>query len=395
MRVQVDNLLIFKFIIGEWRKTPGMLIKGIILLIPIISIVGMFSTVFMVEAINQNIFLRNSDYDWIAYFDDKPNHMEESTAHLLSIKHTTIGNIISFSPSLWYRPHTQIELFILDNLYNNDWSQTYFNNKNLHSGSFKNLTSDDDSLGIIVSYNVARSLGKDIGDKVHLLFKTMFIEGPILEEDELPRVIYYPVKIQGILKPFLPIGRGNGLGLVLKNHEFLNFLTDHQETNKTNYQYAIFGSGEQNFTTANEVIYKELQRMSLINGNDYILIMIAFGGVLVVYLLISREIHFILKERMRSIGILLALGSKKETIYKALWIEQIIKIILISAISSIIYKYLIMEKFIGQYINPSFLVVLLASYLAIGLVSMKIVMRGIKTSIRGLSVVDIVSKKLE
>ncbi|MCM8901056.1 hypothetical protein KVG29_07405 [Caldicoprobacter algeriensis] len=385
----MSNAFIFKFILAEWKKNPWFFIKKILLFIPVLSIVGMFSTAAIVPVVNQKSFLNNCTYDWIAYCDEKP----KSGFAFRVMENTTVAHILSTDNALVYRPQTVIDLFIVDehNLY--ELEKSYFNKKNLLYGDMSRLSTSDDSVGIALSYNAAKQLNKKLGDKAHLIIRVRQGIDSAKDSHANLRSTYYPVTIKAILKPF-----EKGIGLVLTNNKFLEFLEKHQLTHEIDYQFVIFGNSEDNHTvSANKIVYKKAQ-LSDVNfslSKNKVLLIIAAMGAVVVYLLINREVKFTINRRLRTIGILLALGATEQTLLKTFWIEQAFIIIVTSIVSSIVYKYLLMEPYIGEYINIKMFVTILLIYAAIGLLSLQIAIRKVKTAMKDPSLPDIISSKPE
>jgi ABC-type antimicrobial peptide transport system permease subunit len=385
----MSNAFIFKFILAEWKKNPWFFIKRMLVFIPVLSIVGMFSTAAIAPSVNQKSFLNNCTYDWIAYCDEKPN----SEFAFRVMENTTVAHIIlSTDDELVYNPITAIDLFIVDehNLYKLE--KSYFNKKNLLYGDLSRLSNSDDSLGIALSYNAAKQLNKKLGDKAHLIIEVRpeMYEFPTLVEY---RSLIYPVTIKAILKPF-----ERGIGLALANDKFLEFLEKHRLTHETDYQFVIFGSSEDKYPApANKIIHRKAQ-LSGVNfslSKNKVLLIIAAMGALVVYLLINREVKFTVNRRLRTIGILLALGITERTLLKTFWFEHALFIIIASFVSTVVYKYLLMELYVGEYINAKMFITMLLTYTLIGLLSLQIAIRKIKTAVKDPSLPDIISNKPE
>lgn len=373
------NAFVSKFLREENKNNPGLFFKSILLFIPVLSIVGMFATAQMVPSINQRSFLRNSTHEWLQYLDDTP---AESDFFFRVMDKATVAHIISTSGGVFYRPSVPIEAFLVETLEPSTWDSSYFNNKNVLDGDLNQLSVVDGKAGLALSYNAAKRLKKQLGDEAALIFQA--------EEEG---VVYYPVTIQAILKPYFT--EYGGLGFVLVDKQFLNFIDKHN----LRYQFVRFGYGEGDFSPSDKVVYKGDQMaaadISILSDQNYVKLIIAAMGGIVVYLLVNREVKFSIYRRLRTIGILSALGATKQTILNIFWVDHAFKIIIASLLAGIFYKYLLMERFLGEYIGLNMWIILVSIYIAVGLLSLKVAMRLVQATIKEFSVPEIISKKPE
>lgn len=371
------NAFIIKYLQAEIKSNSWLFFKAIMLLVPILSIVGMFATAQMVRSINQNSFLKNSGYEWIVYFNDKPTE----PAYFRVIDNATVAHIFSTDGGIFFRPQRSIEVFLAEDLDPRSWENSYFNHKNVLGGALDHLAAVDGSIGLALDFNTAKTLHKKIGDRADFIF-----------ENEQQETVHYPVTIQAILKPYRT--EWGGLGLARIDSTFLNFMSEHG----LDYCFARFGEGEQNFLLPSRVVYKKNQlaaSMPILSQQNMVNLIIAAMGAIVVYLLINREVNFSINRRMRTIGILSALGATIKTIYTTFWVEHTLKIIISALASGIIYKYLLMERFLGEYIGLKMWLILVLIYIFIGLSSLRIGMRKIGAALRDSSVNNVISKKPE
>lgn len=369
------NCLVKRFFVAEIKKHPFSIIKVMLMFIPLMSIIGMFATANLIPLINQKAFLMNSEYEWIAY-TDHDIQLENSFANSDRI---TIATIVSDDGVLVYRPEALIELFVANEYKKETWDESYFNSKNLLQGSYDHLASSNNDLDIALSYNAAKRLNKKIGDSAHLLFFN--------SENE---VIYYPVRIQTILKPF-DSGSG-GIAVAIGNESFNSFL----ESNNLHFRNAFFGTNAPT-DLSGEIIYKGRQINSvssnILSTKNFPNILMAIMGIVVIFLVINREINFFIKNRLRTLGILMALGASEETINSIIWNSQILQVVIASVASGFIYKYFLMEMFVGEYINIATFLLILFIYIAVSLFSIRLAVNKINVSASNYSVIDIISKK--
>ena len=102
--------------------------------------------------------------------------------------------------------------------------------------------------------------------------------------------------------------------------------------------------------------------------------MLAAMGILAIYIIISRELNFSANKRMRNIGIMRALGTPHNVIKTIFLVEQAIKIVFASLGAAIVYKYLLFERFLGDYIDVKVLILMLLFFIAIGMVNLAVAM---------------------
>lgn len=388
------NKLTLNLIVKEWKIKPFISFKGTLLLIPILAIIIMYATTNIIQPINHNLFIKNSDFLQLSYLQE--NHVSSFRKFKEPI---FLGDVIEFEPGVRVGDFVRLNLFIIDKTENN-WQTGFFTDKNIIKGSFSN-TKLNNHMEIILSYDSAKLLGKNIGDILYIridgrIFEDVSEKFILMEEFELTEEdfndFYFPVKITGVMKPFK-----NGLGLLRVDEEFLSLLDEKNITHKTDYNYISFDDTD--VTNAEKIILKEEFKYNLFDNSFKFEIVIGTIGIIVVFLLIRREIKFTLNHRLRDIGILLSLGASKRTIYKTFWVEQFIKILITSLLSVTIYKYFLIDRFLGNlfghYIGLELFIAILLICLIIGFFSISISLREIKSRIQHLPIVEIVSKKPE
>ena len=116
-------------------------------------------------------------------------------------------------------------------------------------------------------------------------------------------------------------------------------------------------------------------------------------GISVIFLLIRREVGFEISRRMRSIGILTALGAPNNVIINIFLVEHILKILIASLFATLIYKYILFEGFIGELVSWPLFISILCIYILLGIISLYVAMFKVRAILTNLSVHEIVSKK--
>lgn len=368
---------IIKYLQTELKSNPWLFFKITMLLVPILSIVAMFATAQLVPFLNQKNFIENSRHEWIFYRIDEP----AEPAYYRVMDNITVADIISTDPAIHFGPLGTIDIFLAEDLDLLSEKNSYFNPKNVLDGDIGCLSAEDGSIGLALDYSSAKTLGKKIGDQAFLI---------IDREDE---ITYYPFIIQAILKPYRT--EWGGLGLARIDSSFLKFVNEHG----LDYCFAQFGDGEKTPSVQGRVVYKKDQMSAALAAmslhRNKINLVIAVMGIIVIFLLINREVKFYINRKMRTIGILSALGATVKIIYNTFWVVLALKIVISSLMGGIIYKYLLMECFIGEYIAFETWLLIVLIYIFIGLSSLWIAMRRIGVALRDSSVKEIISKKPE
>jgi len=382
--VEQMNAFIVKYVCAEWKSAPWASLKAILWLFPILSLVGMFASVQLIPTLNQRLFLRNSTHEWLGYSDQEPVGPDFAFRVIGS---QTVAHVISREGGVFFRPQTDIELFLVTEGDDPFWNKGYFNRRNVLWGELSHLTTSEGRVGLALSYDAAKSLNKGLGDKVSLIFR--------VRDDGGVRVVDHYAILEVILRP----GNGgggekDGVGVALIDNHFMDFLERHA----ISCEFAVFGSGTPNMSAHDRLVHKRDQVTAATFpplSEQYVVLIIALMGVIAVFLLIQREVAFFVSIKTRTIGILLALGATKQIVYKTIWAHQMLNLVVASLFASIIYKHLLMRRFIGEYIDTSMWAIILFLYIAIGLLSLQMAMRRAMTNIGQLPVPEIIAKKPE
>lgn len=371
--------IIKKYLKAEIIRNTWPFLKIILVLVPVLSIIGMFSTAQNVPLFNQQTFLKNSNYDWIIFSNEIKN--QQTFLYL----EADVANIISDQDGIFYENSYPIELFLQSGEIDTKNTLSFFHEKNFFSGELTDLSIDSENLEVAISYNTAEKLNVKIGDTTSLIFKAN------------DKSVFFPITVKAILLPKYMEKNDLFGGLVLAryNEKFKNFLDEH----KIYYQTATFGKGIVDIGESEYVIFKKDQLRSAsidyLRLPDLIVTNILFPimGLIIVYMVFSREVNFEINRKMKMIGILLSLGSPKKLVIKMFWIKYLTIVLVSSVISSLIYKYLLFEMYIGEYIPPKLLGFVILIYVLVGIGCIYIGMMKVKRIINNFSIQEIVTVK--
>lgn len=149
----------------------------------------------------------------------------------------------------------------------------------------------------------------------------------------------------------------------------------------------------------NRVIYKKNQlaatSLNVLTLPDRLVTIVLFPmmGLVVVYFMIYREIKFDLSMKMKNIGILLTLGTPKKLIFQLFVMKNMILILLSSILAGIIYKFILFEWYIREYVSFKWLSVIILLYVVVGFISLMVAMKKIKKRLWDFPIQEILSKK--
>jgi hypothetical protein len=341
----------------------------------------MFSTLQGIPYINQKIFLNNAGYQWIGFSEERITAEQSYRVIQANIAHMEPKN-----GGIHLKRSYPLELFVQGGNGKSAFSETFFVQKNLYQGNLEDLSGRSNSIDIALSFNAVKRLKAFLGDTV-----TIYM-------DSNGELIVYPATIKAILRTKYPdhhIGFG-GLGLIGSDSNFEDFLQE----NNIPYQYVMFGSGSTDIFQFDRKIYKKdqlaaasLLAISMPGSSNLGLYVLAAMGILAIYIIISRELNFSANKRMRNIGIMRALGTPHNVIKTIFLVEQAIKIVFASLGAAIVYKYLLFERFLGDYIDVKVLILMLLFFIAIGMVNLAVAMRKITRILSDHSVFDIITQK--
>ena len=141
------------YVLRKLRKEPFKKVIDVMLLVPILVVISIFSTTLMINYINSTSYITSSKFNSIITSDVKKNYPNEFRVEpgLVGTKKGIIG----------------ISLFLMEEDKSYDLSQTYFNSKNLITKGSTKYT--DDNL-ISIDFTTAAYIGAKSGDIISVNF---------------------------------------------------------------------------------------------------------------------------------------------------------------------------------------------------------------------------------
>lgn len=328
------------YIKNEMKRKWFLYIKQLLYLVPIISLILLLSSSQNIKYINQKNFLKSTNYSSINIINDNvgENVFEEYLGEAAVVEDVRGVSV--------YLKQYKCEIFnIINSKY--DWENTYFTSKNMNGYNPADLKEDE----VIISYDVSKKLKVKVNDTISL----------ISDDNDLQKQL----KIVGIMKTKYCYTEIGGCGTIILKDKNSKALTD-LYGEPSYYRFENNQSGDlKKVDELDECNYFRLPAKSVIAVN----VVFPLLGIILIIVLISRDIKSIIKNQKYNFAILTSLGlSKKKLNYIIYFLEGIV--MLISAIATmIVYKFLLMQKLIGQYVPFSTFVMYFIIIEIIGMVS--------------------------
>lgn len=373
----IKTLLVAELKFNSWRT-----IKVLLILIPIFAIITLFTTYQWMPYANQVIFLRNSGYDFLQFAE---GHNAGQNFRVLEVSLANVEG--DYYQGYWLKDAYRIELFVADSA-NLDYDSTYFNSKNFLRGNPDHLSTQEGMTGIALSYNVLKRLNAKVGDSV-TLYTHVVSEGQ-------SKFIQIPVIIQGVLRTKYPehsIGFG-GLGLVIANDSVEETLLSHHGLPIKQVRFAQGTSSqlENSLSKRDQIRFASQLTFFLPNTGNVGLWVIFALGVLALFIIISRELQFGIKQNWRKIGILRALGATNKVIVKTFVIGQASNIALAALFGGLLYKALF-QAVVGEYVDLRVMMGVMLGLFAIGLICLLLAAKRVRKVVANCPIIEIIYNK--
>ena len=274
-----------------------------------------------IKYINQKNFLKSTNYSSINILDEKvgENVFEEYLGEAAVVEDVRGVSV--------YLKQYKCEIFnIINSEY--DWENTYFTSKNMNGYNPADLKENE----VIISYDVSKKLKVKVNDTISL----------ISDDNDLQKQL----KIVGIMKTKYCYKEIGGCGTIILNDKNSKALTD-LYGEPCYFRFENNQSGDlKKDDELDECNYFRLPAKSVIAVNVFFPLL----GIILIIVLISRDIKNIIKNQKYNFAILTSLGLSKNKINFIIYFLEGI-VMLISAIATmIVYKFLLMQKLIGQYV---------------------------------------------
>lgn len=319
----------------EVRSNYLYYLRQVLYLIPVLAIILMISSTQNIKYTNQYIFLNNTSYQSISTGSDVKD--KDNTFKVYEGKIAVVEDVRGVSV---YKKQYNCSVFGMTKV-NYDFEHTYFTKDNMEEmgkegkgGEEIDLECIDldslDSDEIAISYDVAKRLDVHKGDTV-----TFISTGSNLQQE-------YSVK--GIFKTKYTYEMIGASGtVVIKDNKSLEEMYE--------YDYYHF-SQDKDGSISKDVELREcnflrLPTMSVIMVN----LVFPLIGIILLVVLLYREIRHLVSKMTYDFAVLTVCGIKLEHINRLIFILEGIVGMVASIGTLIVYKCLVMEKLIGEYVS--------------------------------------------
>lgn len=364
------NKIIGLYIGSEWKKHWLSNLRQILFLVPIISISLLMSTLQNIKYINQSDFLNSVNYKSItksAEITEEKNVFKVYDGSLAVVEIVRNANV--------YRNYYHCQIFnLMQNNY--DFENTYFTKMNMEGYNPLDLKEDE----IIISYDTAKKLNVGLNDTISLVS----FNGK--------EMISYTIK--GIMKTKYAYNKIGSAGTAIINDSTNDKLAE-LYPNSNYYTFNKDTESELSNITLEqekwESNFLNLPQMSVLVVNGVFPCL----GLMLIFIIIFREIGRKFKAKKKDFSILMSLGLDRNVIILMLSGTQLIIICLSSILAILLYKYLFVQKLIGQYVSYILTGKLFVLCMIIGCIAIYINVHFIKRSLMQLDIVKLLYDKEE
>jgi len=312
-------------------------IKQAVFLIPIISITLMFASIQNIKFINQSIFLGEMRYSSIQQteeYEDVENCFAVYTGEIAVIDER---NNVKILKNQYY-----CEVF---NAVGSEFEfeNTYFSFQNLNFDA-KNLSKSE----IIISYDIAQRLDVGVGDTVWLI-------------NSNGNESLYPYTVVSIMKTkysYQNIG-SEGTVLISDKSNHINLIDLYSDNGfKT---FLLDSSGDILLSDEkDEASVFSLPTISTVVIN----IIFPILSILLITLVVARESGNLFSRKKKYISLLFGMGMPQKSIIRLLNGTELVILTFSTVCALLIYKFILLQQFIGQYVPWRFMLILMLVCLA-------------------------------
>lgn len=313
--------IVHLYVKTEFNKKWLRLLRQLLFLVPVMSLILVMSSAENIKYINQREFLNATTYSSVSVDHDRGTNTFEVYEGNIAVVENIRGAVV-------YKKQYICEIYNIMENHGYDFEKTYFCDKNVDKEILDSLQKDE----IIISYDTAKRLKVDIGDKV-----------TFYSDREESRETF---SVAGIMKTKYPYKKIGNAGTVITktNADKLNGLYGDLKL----YSFLDSQDGE---------IHKhdELSECNylLVSISSTIVINVIFplAGILLVVIILNKEIKRLYENMFYNYAVLVSLGMERKKIGNILFRIEGIILITSSILTMVFYKYVIMQGVIGKYIS--------------------------------------------
>lgn len=311
--------IVHLYVKTEFKKKWLSLLRQLLFLVPVMSLILVMSSAENIKYINQREFLSATLYSSISIDND----YEKNTFEVYEGNIAVVENIRGAAV---YRKQYACEIYNIIEKRNYEFEKTYFCNKNIDKEILNGMQKDQ----IIISYDTAKRLKVDIGDKVAFYSNN---------EENIETF-----SVVGIMKTKYPYKKIGNAGTVITKTSKLTKLYDNFKL------YSFLDNQDGEIHKQNELKECNYLLMS-ISSTIVINVIFPLAGILLVVIILNKEINRLYERAFYNYAVLVSLGMEKKKIGNILFQIEGIILIANSILTMILYKYVIMQGLIGKYIS--------------------------------------------
>lgn len=319
----------------EVRSNYLYYLRQVLYLVPVLAIILMISSTQNIKYTNQYIFLNNTSYQSISTGSDV-----KDTDNSFKVYEGKIAVVEDVRGVPVYKKQYNCSVFGMTKV-NYDFEHTYFTKDNMEEMGKEGKGEEEidleyidldslDSDEIAISYDVAKRLDVHKGDTV-----TFISTGSNLQQE---------YRVKGIFKTKYTYEMIGASGtVVIKDNKSLEEMYE--------YDYYHFSQDKDGSISKDmelrECNFLRLPTMSVIMVN----LVFPLIGIILLVVLLYREIRHLVSKMTYDFAVLTVCGIKLEHISRLIFILEGIVGMVASIGTLIVYKYLVMEKLIGEYVS--------------------------------------------
>lgn len=314
------NGIVSLYLKREGRNNYFYYMRQVLYLIPILAIILMFSSTQNIKYANQYIFLKNTSYESIS-----TGRNISVSDNMFKVYEGKIAIVEDVRGVPVYEKQYECSVFGITQV-DYDFEHTYFSKANMEGIDLEDLGTDE----IAISYDVAKRLDAKVGD-----FVTLVKTGSETK---------YQYKVKGIFKTKYTYEKMGASGtVVIKDNTALEEMYD--------FEYYRF-SDENDGNISKDMELRECNFLDL-PTKSVIMVNLVFPliGIILLVILLYREIRHLVAKMTYDFTVLTVCGVKGTHINKIIFFLEGIVGALSSIGTLIVYKYLVMEKLVGEYVT--------------------------------------------
>lgn len=352
--------LINLYIRSEWKKKWFLYLKQILFLVPVLTLILVMISSENIKYLNQWEFLHNTSYTSVSW-----KEKDSARENRFRTYHGTLSIVEKHRGATIQKKTYNCQIFNLQDNSDYDFEYTYFSQKNM--GGFDIHTLGDDE--ILISYDVAKKLSVKTGDTVHFI------------SDETEETVAYCVA--GIMKTKYQYQNIGYTGTVLLHTKDSTIQSIYPASRICTFYKDETGE----ITKAQEMQDANCLLISIKSKLVINVVMPLFGMFLIV-LILYREIKRLVKRLQYNYAVFVTLGMEERFIYVILAKLEVVILLISNFLSMLLYKYWIMEYYMGRYVSMRIFVLYMAIILGMSILVLFFCTKKMKNEISNIDLIQ-------